>query len=63
MNARYRSLLLMLVVLLVLFGTQAVDFRPGHKVSVQGVALLFVLGAAVGAMLGLRSPRSRSGDE
>ena len=53
----------MLVVLLVLFGTQAVDFRTGHKVSVQGVALLFVLGAAVGAMLGLRSPRSRSGDE
>ena len=63
MNARYRSLLLMLVVLLVLFGTRAVDSVPGHGVSVQGLALLFVLGAVVGATLGLRSPRSRSGDE
>ena len=63
MDTRHRSLLLTIIVLLVLFGTQFVDFGAGHEATVQGLALLFGLGAVVGTMLGLESLRSRSGDE
>ena len=60
MDARQRSLLLMLVVvLLVLLGTQFVDFGGGHGVTVQGVLLVFGLGAVAGVMMGLEALRSR----
>ena len=63
MDARYRSLLVMLVVLLDWFLSGDVDTGAGHEVTVQVLVLLFGLGAAVGAMLGLGSLRSRSGGQ
>ena len=59
MDAQQRSLLLMLVVvLLVLFGAQFVNFGGGQGVTVQGVLLVFGLGTVAGVMLGAQALRS-----
>ena len=50
---------MLVVVLLVLLGTQFVDFGGGHGVTVQGVLLVFGLGAVAGVMMGLEALRSR----
>lgn len=59
---RHPSVALALVVALVVLGTRFVDTGSGHKMTVQAILFLFVLGALVGAMLGLGPRRSRSRD-
>ena len=62
-NVRHSSVALALVVVLVVLGTRFVGTGAGHEISAQAILFLFVMGALVGAMLGARSPRPRSGDE
>ena len=49
---------MLVVVLLVLFGAQFVNFGGGQGVTVQGVLLVFGLGTVAGVMLGAQALRS-----
>ena len=61
MTTQHSSVVLALVVALVVLGGRFVDTGSGHQITAQAVLFLFVLGALVGAMLGLALRRFRSG--
>ena len=62
MNTRLSSVALALVVALAVLGMRFVDAGSGHQITAQAILFLFVLGAPVGAMVGLAPRRSRPVD-